>query len=75
MTWMRRAFSGLRRLFIVLALILCLPAAYGLITWLSLGRAPPTQVYIFLAAGLGAYVLATSLGWIFVGFMGEDDSS
>ena len=75
MTWMRRAFSGLRRLFIVLALILCLPAAYGLITWLSLGRAPPTQVYIFLAAGLGAYVLATSLGWIFVGFKGEDDSS
>jgi hypothetical protein len=75
MLWLRRVFGGLRRLFIVLALILCLPAAYGLVTWLSLGRAPPTQVYIFLAAGLGAYVLATSLGWIFAGFEREDDSS
>jgi hypothetical protein len=69
----RRAFAVIRRLFVVLALILCLPAAYGLMTWLSLGRAPPTQVYLFLAAGLGAYVLATSLGWIFVGFKDEDD--
>jgi hypothetical protein len=75
MTWLWRAFSGLRRLFVVLALILCLPAVYGLITWLSLGRAPPTQVYIFLAAGLGAYVLATSLGWIFAGFQRDDDAS
>lgn len=72
---MRRALSGIRRLIIVLALILCLPAAYGLMTWLSLGRAPPMQVYLFLAAGLGAYVLATSLGWIMVGFKGDDESS
>jgi hypothetical protein len=73
MTWARRSFSLFRRLIAVLALILCLPAAYGLITWLSLGRMPPIQVYLFLAAGLGAYVLATSLGWI-VDFKNEDDS-
>jgi hypothetical protein len=71
---MRRAFSGIRRLVAVLVLILCLPAVYSLVTWLSLGRTPPIQVYLFLAAGLGAYVLATSLGWIFVGFKDEDDA-
>jgi hypothetical protein len=71
----RRFFAGIRRIGIVLALILALPAFYGFWTWLILGQAPPKMVYAFLAAGLGAYVLATSLGWIIVGFKGEDDSS
>ena len=66
--------AGFQRIGIVLALILSLPALYGLATWASLGQAPPKQVYIFLAAGLGAYVLATSLGWILAGFKGEDDA-
>ena len=71
----RRFFAGCSRICIVLAMIIALPVAYGAITWLSLGRAPPVQVYLFLAAGLGAYVLATSLGWISVGFKGDDDQA
>jgi hypothetical protein len=70
----RRIVAGFGRLGLVLGLILSLPALYGLATWATLGQAPPKQVYIFLAAGLGAYVLATSLGWIIVGFRGEDDT-
>ena len=69
----RRIMAGFRRIGIVLAMILGLPVFYGLATWLMLGRAPPTQVYLFLAAGLGAYVVATSIGWIIVGFTGEDE--
>jgi hypothetical protein len=70
----RRILAGLRRLVIVLAVILALPAFYGLWTWISLGQTPPKQVYIFLGAGLGAYVLVSSLGWILVGFTDEDDT-
>jgi hypothetical protein len=69
----RRIAAGLRRIGIVVALILALPVLYGLSTWLFLGQAPPAKVYVFLALGLGAYVLATSLGWIIVGFTGEDE--
>jgi hypothetical protein len=71
----RRIMAGFRRIGIVLGLILALPALYSLTTWAALGHRPPTPVYIFLAAGLGAYVLATSLGWIIVGFTGEDDAN
>ena len=70
----RRIMVGFRRFGIVLGLILALPALYGFTTWATLGHTPPKQVYLFLAAGLGAYVLATSLGWIIVGFRGEDDT-
>jgi len=70
----RHIMAGFRRLGLVLGLILALPAFYGLATWAALGQKPPKQVYIFLAAGLGAYVFATSLGWIIVGFRGEDDA-
>jgi len=66
---------GLRRIGIVLALILSLPTFFGLWTWLTLGHTPPRYAYLFLAAGLGAYVMATSLGWILAGFAGEDDNS
>ena len=71
----RRIMAGFRRIGIVLAMILGLPVFYGLATWLALGQAPPGQVYLFLAAGLGAYVLATSIGWIIVGFTGEDEQN
>jgi hypothetical protein len=67
----RHALAVVRRLIIVLAVILALPAFYGFWIWISLGQTPPKQVYLFLAAGLGAYVLASSLGWIMVGH--EDD--
>jgi hypothetical protein len=70
----RRLVTGIGRIGLVLGLILALPALYGLATWASLGQAPPAQVYVFLVAGLGAYVLATALGWIIVGFKGEDDT-
>ena len=70
----RRIMAGFRRFGIVLGLILTLPALYGLTTWATLGHPPPKQVYLFLAAGSGAYVLATSLGWIIVAFKGEDDT-
>lgn len=67
----RRIMAGFRR--IGVAMILGLPVFCGLATWLALGQAPPGQVYLFLAAGLGANVLATSIGWIIVGFTGEDE--
>lgn len=69
----RRVAAGLRRIGIVTALIMGLPLLYGLSTWLFLGQTPPPKVYLFLALGLGAYVLATALGWIIVGFTGEED--
>ena len=71
----RRIMAGFRCIGIVLAVILALPVFYGFWTWLLLGQAPPAKVYLFLAAGLGAYVLASSIGWIIVGFTGEDDAS
>jgi hypothetical protein len=70
---LRRILAGFRRILIVLAVILALPAFYAFWTWLFLGQLPPTKVYVFLAAGLGAYVFASSIGWIIVGFKGGDD--
>jgi len=70
----RHVKAGLRRIGIVLALILSLPLLFALWTWVTLGRTPPGYVYLFLAAGLGAYLLATSIGWIVAGFGGEDES-
>ena len=72
---LRRILAGIRRILIVLAVILALPAFYAFWTWLFLGQLPPTKVYVFLAAGLGAYVFASSIGWIIVGFKGGDDPS
>ena len=69
----RRIMAGFRRIGIVLALILSLPVFVGLWTWVTLGTTPPRYVYVFLAAGVGAYVLASSIGWILAGFTGEDD--
>ena len=69
----RRFLAGIRRILIVLAVILALPAFYAFFTWLFLGQMPPTKVYVFLAAGLGAYVFASSIGWIIVGFKGGDE--
>jgi len=71
---LRRILAGFRRILIVLAVILALPAFYAFWTWLFLGQLPPTKVYVFLAAGLGAYVFASSIGWIIVGFKGGDDA-
>ena len=70
---LRRILAGIRRILIVVAVILALPAFYAFWTWLFLGQLPPTKVYVFLAAGLGAYVFASSIGWIIVGFKGGDD--
>jgi hypothetical protein len=70
---LRRILAGFRRILIVLAVILALPAFYAFWTWLFLGQLPPTKVYVFLAAGLGAYVFASSIGWIIVGFKGGDE--
>jgi hypothetical protein len=70
----RHIRAGLRRIGIVLALIFALPLFFGLWTWVTLGHTPPRYVYLFLAAGLGAYVVATSIGWILAGFAGEDES-
>jgi len=53
---------------------LSLPLLFALWTWVTLGRTPPAYVYLFLAAGLGAYLVATSMGWIVAGFGGEDES-
>jgi formate hydrogenlyase subunit 3/multisubunit Na+/H+ antiporter MnhD subunit len=69
----RRIMAGFRRIGIVLALILSLPVFFGLWTWVTVGQPPPKYVYIFLAGGLGAYILATSIGWIAAGFSGEED--
>lgn len=69
----RRIMAGFRRIGIVLGVILALPAGFGLWTWATLGHAPPGYVYLFLAGGLGAYILASSIGWILAGFAGEDD--
>ena len=71
---LRRILAGFRRILIVLAVILALPAFYAFWIWLFLGQLPPTKVYVFLAAGLGAYVFASSIGWIIVGFKGGDDA-
>ena len=70
----RQVKAGLRRIGIVLALILSLPLLFALWTWVTLGRTPPAYAYLFLAAGLGAYLVATSMGWIVAGFGGEDES-
>ena len=70
----RRIMAGFRRIGIVLAVILSLPVFFGLWTWVTLGHPPPRYVYLFLAAGLGAYFLAASIGWIVAGFSGEDES-
>jgi hypothetical protein len=67
--------SGFTRIGIVIGVIATLPALYALATWLMLGQTPPAKVYLFLAAGLGAYVLATAIGWIIVGFTGEDEAT
>jgi hypothetical protein len=72
---LRRILAGIRRIAIVLAVILALPAFYAFWTWLFLGQTPPVKVYVFLAVGLGAYVLASSIGWIIVGFKGGDDAN
>ncbi len=71
---LRRILAGVRRILIVVAVILALPAFYAFATWLFLGQMPPTKVYVFLAAGLGGYVFASSIGWIIVGFKGGDDA-
>lgn len=65
--------AGFRRIGIVLGVVLALPAGFGLWTWAMLGHAPPRHVYIYLAAGLGAYILASSIGWIIAGFAGDDE--
>jgi hypothetical protein len=74
MQGVRRFLAGIRRILIVLAVILALPAFYAFFTWLFLGQMPPTKAYVFLAAGLGAYVFASSIGWIIVGFKGGDEA-
>ena len=70
----RRISAGIRRVGIVLALILALPLFFGFWTWVTLGHTPPRYVYLLLAAGLGAYVMATSINWIIEGFSGDDDT-
>jgi hypothetical protein len=69
----RRIMAGFQRVGIVVALIAAVPAGIGLWTWVTLGHPPPRYVYIYLAVGLGAYLLAASIGWILAGFAGEDD--
>jgi len=69
----RRIMAGCRRIGIVLGVILALPAFFGLWTWATLGHPPPRHVYLYFVAGLGAYILASSLGWILAGFAGEND--
>jgi hypothetical protein len=69
----RRVIAGFSRIGIVLGVILSAPALFGLWTWATLGNPPPKNVYLYMAAGLGAYILASSIGWIIAGFNGEDD--
>jgi hypothetical protein len=69
----RRIVAGFSRIGIVVAVILAMPALFGLWTWATLGHPPSKYVYIYLAAGLGAYVLASAIGWIMAGFHGEED--
>jgi hypothetical protein len=38
-----------------------------------LGATPPRYIYFYLAGGVGAYLLASSIGWILAAFAGEDD--
>ena len=49
-------------------MILSLPLLFGLWTWVTLGHTPPRYVYVLLVVGLGAHVVATSIGWIMAGF-------
>jgi len=70
----QRIMAGFRRIGIVVAIILSLPVFFGLWTWVTLGRAPPAFVFVFLVAGLGAHLLAMSIGWIIAAFSGEDES-
>ncbi|TMJ77132.1 MAG: hypothetical protein E6G91_03040 [Alphaproteobacteria bacterium] len=69
----RRIMAGFRRIGIVLALILSLPLFVGVWFWITLGATPPRYVYFYLAGGVGAYLLASSIGWILAAFAGEDD--
>lgn len=69
----QRVMAGFRRIGIVLGVILALPVLFGLWTWATLGHPPPKRVYLYLAAGLGAYILASAIGWIMAGFHGEED--
>ena len=46
---LRRILAGIRRIAIVLAVILALPAFYAFCFWLFLGETPPMKVYVFLA--------------------------
>jgi len=50
-----------------------LPALFGVWAWATLGHPPPRSVYLYLAAGLGAYILASAVGWIMAGFHGDED--
>ena len=70
----RRIMAGVRRIGMMAALILSLPLLFGLWTWATLGHAPPTYVYVLLVIGLGAHIVATSIGWIVAGFADEDES-
>jgi len=71
---LRHLIAGLRRIGLVLALILSLPLFFALWTWVTLGHTPPRYVYLLLVVGLGAYLVATSIGWIVAGFADEDGS-
>ena len=71
----RRIKAGFRRIGMVLGVILALPVMFGIWSWVTLGYPPSRYIYLYLAAGLGAYVLASSIGWIVAGFMGEDDEA
>jgi hypothetical protein len=69
----RRVMAGFSRIGVVLAVILALPALFGVWAWATLGHPPPRSVYLYLAAGLGAYILASAVGWIMAGFHGDED--
>ena len=69
----RRVMAGFSRIGVVLAVILALPALFGVWAWATLGHPPPRSVYLYLAAGLGAYILASAVGWIMAWFHGDED--